>query len=269
MKIFIDTYNVYKATKDKTSSKKTITNFINYITFLIIKFRVSPYNTYLFFETFDTILYKTMKIDNNYKHKRIGYSNYNKDIEIIYMILKNKEGYNLINAPMFESDDLISYYSLKYTTPITIISTDKDLLQLLNYSHISVYNFTLNKTYTAREIIMEFGFSVDKIIIYKALFGDKSDGIKPVLKGYSDLDKIRIVNKIDRSKSYSNLEIEFKSKKADYNRFLLNLKLIALIPPLSSKIEPHLKINVSKFNKQALFNLESYYIASKNKKGLL
>jgi len=82
----------------------------------------------------------------------------------------------------YEGDDIIAYYAKKYTNKtIIIVSTDKDLYQLLTKS-VSIYNPRTHNIYTIKSFIKEYGVKPNKWAKVKAIAGDSSDNIKGVWK---------------------------------------------------------------------------------------
>ena len=81
-----------------------------------------------------------------------------------------------------EADDIIAYLALqadKNNKKITIISSDKDFLQLVN-KNIEVYAPVKKRTLTADNIKEELKVIPENYNIVKALLGDNSDGLKGV-----------------------------------------------------------------------------------------
>lgn len=82
----------------------------------------------------------------------------------------------------YEGDDIIAYYAKKYTNKtIIIVSTDKDLYQLLTKS-VSIYNPRTHNMYTINDFIKEYGVKPNKWAKVKAIAGDSSDNIKGIWK---------------------------------------------------------------------------------------
>jgi DNA polymerase-1 len=97
-----------------------------------------------------------------------------------------------------EADDTIAYISRQIFSDkkITIMSTDKDFLQLVD-ERINVWSPTKKKLYTPELIVEEYGISSTNFINYRILDGDKSDningvkgaGLKTILKVYPQLSE--------------------------------------------------------------------------------
>ena len=85
-----------------------------------------------------------------------------------------------------EADDAIAYISKqiynKDENNITILSTDKDFLQLVD-NRITVWSPTKKKVYKPDTVLNEYGIPSHNFIFYRAIDGDKSDSI-PGLKGW-------------------------------------------------------------------------------------
>lgn len=82
-----------------------------------------------------------------------------------------------------EADDSIAYlvteYFQKRDSHVTIVSTDRDFLQLVN-SQVNVFNPIKKKLYTEEEIIAEFGIHPNNYLLYRIIDGDASDNIKGI-----------------------------------------------------------------------------------------
>ena len=102
-----------------------------------------------------------------------------------------------------EADDTIGYLCRQVLTDskITVMSTDKDFLQLAN-GRIKVWSPTKKKLYDEQAVLDEFGISSHNLIWYRVLDGDKSDnipgvrglGLKTIQKKLPFLSENRIVN---------------------------------------------------------------------------
>jgi len=82
----------------------------------------------------------------------------------------------------FEADDLIATYArlaceAKATT--TIVSSDKDLMQLVN-DMVMLYDTMKDKRIGRAEVIEKFGVGPEKVIEVQALIGDTSDNVPGV-----------------------------------------------------------------------------------------
>ena len=81
-----------------------------------------------------------------------------------------------------EADDIIAYIAQQATKTkkkITIISSDKDFLQMIN-EHVEVYAPVKKKVYTAQNTKEEIKVIPENYNVVKALLGDNSDGLSGV-----------------------------------------------------------------------------------------
>ncbi len=87
-----------------------------------------------------------------------------------------------IETPGFEADDIIASYTdqaEKKGARVTIISSDKDLMQLVS-DKVCMVDTMKNKTICAPEVFEKFGVGPDKVIDIQALAGDSSDNVPGV-----------------------------------------------------------------------------------------
>ncbi|MBF0374863.1 MAG: DNA polymerase I [Alphaproteobacteria bacterium] len=82
----------------------------------------------------------------------------------------------------FEADDLIATYAreaVRQGARVTIVSSDKDLMQLVNGS-IEMLDPIKNKAIRADEVREKFGVGPDRVVDVQALAGDASDNVPGV-----------------------------------------------------------------------------------------
>ena len=99
-------------------------------------------------------------------------------------IRKSVEAFNLPSVELlnYEADDLIATYSeqiLSAGAKVTIISSDKDLMQLYK-KNIRIYDPMKNKYISDQDILDKFGVEPSKVIDVQALAGDSSDNVPGV-----------------------------------------------------------------------------------------
>ena len=79
-----------------------------------------------------------------------------------------------------EADDIIAYLANHYfKKEVTIISSDKDFLQLVN-PRIKVWAPTKKKMYDEALVMEDYGVKPQNLVFYRCLEGDKSDNIEGV-----------------------------------------------------------------------------------------
>ena len=119
------------------------------------------------------------------------------------IIKKVPDAFNLqsIASLGFEADDLIASYSKKAKAEgkkITIISSDKDLMQLLG-KNVSMIDPLKKKEITSENVIEKFGVGPERVIEVQALAGDTSDNI-PGVPGIGPKTASQLINE------YGNIE---------------------------------------------------------------
>ena len=173
----------------------------------------------------------------------------------------------------FEADDLIGSIAArslrktknkkKFISKVTIITGDKDLMQLVNDKinlFVPVQGLSVTKLYGPSEVKEKLGVNPDQVIDLKALMGDSSDnypgvaGIGPVaainlLTKYSHLDNI-----------YSHLDdikpsISEKLSK-DRDNAYLSQKLATIVTNIPLK----LKLRDTKLKPSTFDSLEKLFI---------
>ncbi len=108
-----------------------------------------------------------------------------------------------IQMENYEADDLIATYATHAAArnmDVTIVSSDKDLMQLVN-DRVSLWDGMKDKTFGAAEVKEKFGVFPDKVIDVQALAGDSVDNVPGVqgigiktaaelINTYGDLDTL-------------------------------------------------------------------------------
>ena len=145
-------------------------------------------------------------------------------------IRKSVLAFNLPSVELvnYEADDLIATYVdqiLKKGAKVTIVSSDKDLMQLYR-KDVRIFDPMKNKFISNEDVKNKFGVDPDKVIDVQALAGDSSDNV-PGVPGIGVKTAAELINK------YGNLEILLKSageiKQNKRRETLLNNKDKALI----------------------------------------
>jgi len=99
-------------------------------------------------------------------------------------IRKSVTAFNLPSVELinYEADDLIATYTeqiLKKDAKVTIVSSDKDLMQLYK-KNVRLYDPMKNKFITSNDVIDKVGVDPKKIVDGQALAGDSSDNVPGV-----------------------------------------------------------------------------------------
>ncbi|MEX0957199.1 MAG: DNA polymerase I [Rhizobiaceae bacterium] len=155
------------------------------------------------------------------------------------LIRQATKAFNLpcIEMEGYEADDLIATYARLMTEnggETTIISSDKDLMQLVN-DHVDMYDPMKDREIGIAEVVEKWGVPPEKMIDLQALTGDSVDnvpgvpGIGPktaaqLLEEFGDLDGLlERAGEIKQQKRRENL-IEH-AEKARISRELVRLKI--------------------------------------------
>ena len=177
-------------------------------------------------------------------------------------IRKSVEAFNLpsIELTNYEADDLIATYAKKIISAgatVTIISSDKDLMQLIN-DKIRIFDPMKSKIIGAKEVKEKFGVKPDQVVDVQSLAGDSSDNI-PGVPGIGIKTAAELINKYDSLDNLlKNLE-EIKQKKRketlinNKDNAILSRKLVTLKNdvPVEKKID---SFQLKEVNKERLYN---------------
>ena len=123
-------------------------------------------------------------------------------------IRKSVLAFNLPSVDLvnYEADDLIATYVdqiLKKGAKVTIVSSDKDLMQLFK-NKVRIFDPMKNKFISEEDVQNKFGVDPSKVIDVQALAGDSSDNV-PGVPGIGVKTAAELINK------YGNLEKLLKS----------------------------------------------------------
>jgi len=152
-------------------------------------------------------------------------------------IRKSVKAFNLPSIELlnYEADDLIATYAkkiIKEGAKVTIISSDKDLMQLVS-DDVRLYDPMKSKVLGEKEVFEKFGVKPNQVIDVQALAGDSSDNIPGVpgigiktaselIKKYKTLDiLLKKAGEITQNKRRETL-------LANKDKALLSKKLVTL-----------------------------------------
>ena len=165
-------------------------------------------------------------------------------------IRKSVLAFNLpsVDLANYEADDLIATYVdqiLKKGAKVTIVSSDKDLMQLFK-NKVRIFDPMKNKFISEEDVQNKFGVDPSKVIDVQALAGDSSDNV-PGVPGIGVKTAAELINK------YGNLEKLLKSaheiKQNKRRETLIENKDKALISKqlVTLKHDAPVNINLSEF----------------------
>jgi DNA polymerase I len=113
-------------------------------------------------------------------------------------------GVACVEEPGFEADDLIATYTRlarEAGARVTIVSSDKDLMQLVEDGKVQLLDTMKNKKIGSAEVMERFGVPPSKVVEVQALAGDSSDNVPGVpgigvktaaelINAYGDLETV-------------------------------------------------------------------------------
>lgn len=144
---------------------------------------------------------------------------------------------HLLSIDKIEADDVIGYLTTKLNK-VTIMSSDRDFLQLIN-DKVQIYSPTKKKFYRDKEVHEEFGVWPKNFILYKTFLGDKGDNV-PKVKGFGDDKLFKLIPELREDKKLTLQESmdlmrddsKWKEKILNFKHQLdINYKLMNLLEP--------------------------------------
>ena len=131
-------------------------------------------------------------------------------------IRKSVLAFNLpsVDLSNYEADDLIATYVekiLKKGAKVTIVSSDKDLMQLYKQG-VRIFDPMKNKFISEEDIFTKFGVDASKVIDVQSLAGDSSDNI-PGVPGIGVKTAAELINKYGTLEKLLKLAHEIKQNK--------------------------------------------------------
>ena len=115
-------------------------------------------------------------------------------------------GVACVEEPGFEADDLIATYARlarEAGARTTIVSSDKDLMQLVEDGKVQLFDTMKNKRIGSAEVIERFGVPPSKVVEVQALAGDSTDNV-PGVPGIGVKTAAELIN------TYGDLETLLK-----------------------------------------------------------
>ena len=165
-------------------------------------------------------------------------------------IRKSVKAFNLPSVELinYEADDLIATYSeqiLKEGAKVTIVSSDKDLMQLYK-KNIRIYDPMKNKFISNEDVNNKFGVDPDKVIDVQSLAGDSSDNV-PGVPGIGVKTAAELINQYGNLENLLNNTNKIKQNKRretliqNKDKAIISKKLVTL------KKDVPVKDNISEF----------------------
>ena len=177
-------------------------------------------------------------------------------------IRKSVEAFNLPSIEMlnYEADDLIATYCekiLKEGAKVTIVSSDKDLMQLYK-KNVRIYDPMKNKFISNEDVLSKFGVDANKVIEVQALAGDSSDNV-PGVPGIGVKTAAELINKYGTVEKLLANADEIKQNKRretileNKEKALISKRLVTLKKdvPIKDKIQD---FELKEINKDRLYD---------------
>ncbi len=177
-------------------------------------------------------------------------------------IRKSVLAFNLPSIEMlnYEADDLIATYVdqiLKIGAKVTIVSSDKDLMQLYKKG-VRIYDPMKNKFIKEEDVQVKFGVTSDKVIDVQSLAGDSSDNV-PGVPGIGVKTAAELINKYGNLENLLQKATEIKQNKRretileNKEKALISKKLVTLKKdvPVKERLENFI---LKEVDKDKLFN---------------
>ncbi len=120
-----------------------------------------------------------------------------------------KMGFKTLSKPLYEADDVIATvmrFAKEQGIIGKMVSSDKDLYQLIYDEQIYLYDWVKRKSIAEAECIAKFGVKPADFVDFQALLGDSSDNI-PGVKGIGVKTASKIINEFHTLENiYANIE---------------------------------------------------------------
>ena len=177
-------------------------------------------------------------------------------------IRKSVKAFNLPSVELinYEADDLIATYVeqiLKKGANVTIVSSDKDLMQLYKPG-VRIYDPMKNKFIDKNDIEKKFGVEPDKVVDVQSLAGDTSDNV-PGVPGIGVKTASELINQYGNLENLLKNTLKIKQNKRretllqNKDNALLSKKLVTLKKdvPVRDNLED---FDLKKIDKEKLYN---------------
>jgi len=166
-------------------------------------------------------------------------------------------GIRVMSAPGFEADDCGLYTGYMYLRDpanfdVTLLSDDWDWAQIVHYGG-SIYRARQDEMVTMENFVEKTGVSSEAFVYLKALKGDTSDRIPPVVKGLGEKTAMKLLigmqekgleltmdSILDNCQDFISVKQSLKLKDARDN-FIRNLLLISMNGKVMKDIQPYLE----------------------------
>jgi DNA polymerase-1 len=156
-------------------------------------------------------------------------------------------GVSCVEMNGYEADDLIATYARmarEAGARCTIISSDKDLMQLVVDGKVELYDTMKNKRIASAEVLEKFGVAPDKVVQVQALAGDSTDNV-PGVRGIGIKTAAELIGQYGDVENLLKHAGEIKQNKRretlieNAENARISLRLVTLDQKVPIKEQPH------------------------------
>ncbi|HWF63785.1 MAG TPA: DNA polymerase I [Rhizomicrobium sp.] len=156
-------------------------------------------------------------------------------------------GVSCIEMAGYEADDLIATYARmarEAGARCTIVSSDKDLMQLVVDGKVELFDTMKNKRIASAEVMEKFGVAPDKVVQVQALAGDSTDNV-PGVRGIGVKTAAELIGQYGDVETLLKRAGEIKQNKRretileNAENARISLKLVTLEDKVPVKEAPH------------------------------
>ncbi len=176
-------------------------------------------------------------------------------------IRKSVKAFNLPSIELinFEADDLIATYSKMITKAggkVTVISSDKDLMQLVS-NKVRLFDPMKSRVIGEKQVLEKFGVKPEKVIDVQSLAGDSSDNI-PGVPGIGVKTAAELINKYENLDNLLKKASEISQNKrretllANKEKAFLSKRLVTLKDDVPVKDDPK-EFLIKEIDKEKLY----------------
>jgi DNA polymerase-1 len=154
---------------------------------------------------------------------------------------------DMITIDKIEADDVIGYVAQRVGKDTTILSSDRDYLQLVN-DRVTVFSPTKKKFYTPKLVLEEYGVTPENFLLQKMLLGDSGDNVpgvqglgpKTLIKEFPELGK---TDRVTLNEVLAKCRIGKKRVHGSIRNFERQLEINKLLMDLENPNIPEEGIN--------------------------
>lgn len=158
----------------------------------------------------------------------------------------------------YEADDIIGTLSRKFFTHNIILTSDKDMLQLLDFlTEVSLIKHGLSETldYDEEKFYEEYGFPASSFADYKAFVGDKSDNIN----GVKGIGEVKASSLLSKYKTFTGVYSHLDDLKEHDRKILIEGKETGEKAKTLTTIKTDIPLNIELVELKKKYNKKGRY----------